>query len=342
MGNGEATILDVAKMAGVSPATVSQALNGKRPVNDKTRQQILKAIEKLGYVPSRGASTLKSGNSHIIGCYAADITEDFASLIVRGVERGLSGSQYSMLFVSGMEFENDFSKALKFLLSYKIDGLLLCYPLPVLHELTTGLKNFRGPVISMNSEISGIKSIIPDNVNAGRLAAKHLVECGIKFPAMICGPKDRLSSLRRYEGFSKEIEKAGLALPLEHLRFGDFNFENGYKNAEEIVKVFPQVDGFFCANDYIAAGTIAKLLELGKKVPEEVKVLGFDDRDFASFWQVPISTFRQPLEEIGITAAKTLMNCIEKSSDSAGTTLTADVQLLQSELIVRKSSCKGL
>ncbi|MCR5290782.1 MAG: LacI family transcriptional regulator [Treponema sp.] len=333
VANIDVTILDVAKLAKVSPATVSQALNGKRPVSKETREQIMKAIDTLGYVPSRGASKLKSDSSQIIGCYVADITEGFASLIVRGVERALSGTQYSMLFVSGMEFDNDFSKALKFLLSYKIDGLLLCYPLPVLHELTTCLKNYHGPVISMNNEIAGIKSIIPDNVNAGRLAAQHLVENGMKFPAMICGPEDRLSSLRRFEGFFQYLSENGFALPHEHVRFGSFSFENGYNSTTDILKVFPQVDGIFCANDYIAAGAIAKLLELGKKVPQDVKVLGFDNRDFSSFWQVPISTFQQPLEQIGITAVTTLKDFIEKNE-----TITNDTQLLQSELIVRKST----
>lgn len=333
MESGEATILDVARLAGVSPATVSQTLNGKRPVNKKTKEQILQAIERLGYIPSRGASMLKSGSSRIIGCYAADITEDFVSLIVRGVERGLSGSPYSMLFVSGMEFENDFQKALKFLLSYKIDGLLLCYPLPVLQELTTGLKNVHGPVISMNSEISGVQSIIPDNVGGGKQAAQHLYACGMRHPAMICGPETRLSSLRRLEGYMAYLNEMNLDFPRSHIKFGPFSYENGYESAEALLKSFPEIDGIFCANDYIAAGAIAYIQSTGRKIPSDIRILGFDNRDFSHFWQIPISTFEQPLEQIGILAAQTLRECIESKE-----TLKPDTILLQSDLIVRKST----
>ena len=297
------------------------------------RSKIFAAVEQLGYVPSRGASTLKSGTSCIIGCYAADITESFANLIVRGVERGLSGTPYSMLFVSGMEFENNFSKALKFLLSYKMDGLLLCYPLPVLQEITTGLKNVNVPVISVNSELSGIKSIIPDNVSGGKIAAEHLYDCGMRHPAMISGPETRLSSLRRMEGFSFRLKELGIQLLKDQICFGSFSYENGFNSAEKLISSFPEIDGIFCANDYIAAGAIACLEKNGRKVPADVKILGFDNRDFSSFWQVPISTFEQPLELMGKTASETLCRCIASKEP-----LEPNIQLLQSKLIVRKST----
>lgn len=329
------TILDVAKLAKVSPSTVTHALNGKRPVGSATKERIFAAIDSLGYIPSHSASHLRKGNSGIIGCYAVDITETFVNKIVKGVERGLAGSGLSMLFVSGIEFGNDFSRAYRFLLSHNIEGLLVCHHVPTFLQTLEETKKSSLPVVSVNMEAPGIASIIPDNYSGGISAAEHLYACGMRHPAMICGPRDRLSVEQRLKGFRTMTLELGLKFSSNHYIHGEYSHDHGYEAAFNLLKLDPKIDGIFCANDYIAAGAINRLSEMGCRVPGDIRVIGFDNRDFSGFWNIPISTFEQPLVEMGFLGMSALRCAITSGI------LSAEPQILQSKLIARTSTLGG-
>jgi LacI family transcriptional regulator len=327
-----ATILDVAKLARVSPSTVSHALNGKRPVGRAARERILSAIDTLGYTPSHSASHLKKGDSGIIGCYTVDITETFSNKIVKGIERGLAGSGLSMMFVSGVEFGNDFSRAYRFLLSYNIEGLLLCNHIPTIFDAFKATKNSGIPIISINMKLEGLPSVFPDNFSGGMIAAEHLYASGMRRPAMICGPKGRLSVEQRLKGFRGRIVDLGLEFSADHYMFGEYTYEQGYEAVFQLMKIDPRIDGIFCANDYIAAGAINRLTGMGYKIPEDIRITGFDDRDFAGFWHIPITTFEQPLEEMGFLGMSALRCAIFSPVNPP------EPQILQSKLIARTST----
>lgn len=325
------TILDVAKAAGVSPATVTHALNGKRPVGEATRKKVLEAIEQLGYVPSWSASRMKQRSSGIIGCLAADITETFVNQIVRGIEHGLSGGQYSLFFVSGIEFGNDLKKAYQFLKSHKVEGILFCHHLPIWKEFNLDTQNSDIPIVSVNMDTPDMISVIPDNRTGGYQAAEHLYGCGMRKPAMICGPEDRLSVQDRLAGFSERVGELNLSMPT-HSYFGTYDFAHGFEAANSIMDDYPETDGMFCANDYIAAGAISALQKRGYLVPQQVRVVGFDNRDFSEFWNVPITTFELPLQEMGMLGVSLLKQVINTDTYSKAK------HVLQSKLIPRQSS----
>ena len=323
------TILDVAELAKVSVSTVSHALSGKRSISPATKERIFSAIEALGYVASRNASTLRKGTSGSIGCYMADITEGHANWIIRGIERGLAGSDLSMLLVSGIEFENDFSRAHKFLRSHNIAGLLYC------HHFYSEVDLFKGieiPVVAINSMQKGLKSIMADNIRGGIMAADHLAASGVKKPAMICGPRNRLAVRQRLAGFGKRLKKLGLDFPPNHLVFGDYFYKNGFDAAGKLVKKDPAIDGIFCVNDSIAAGAINSLTGMGYRIPEDIKILGYDNRDFGEFWNIPISTIDQHMEEMGFLGINSL-----RKSILTGENDPAHI-ILEPELIPRKST----
>ncbi|MFA6846016.1 MAG: LacI family DNA-binding transcriptional regulator, partial [Sphaerochaetaceae bacterium] len=298
-----ATIIDVAKEAEVSPATVTHALNGKRPVSEETRQRILAAIAKLGYVANHSASHLRSGQSKIIGCYVVDITENFANQIVKGIEKGLVGSGYSLLFASGVELGGDLEKVLRFFQGYAVDGLLICHHLTFDRKAVKLLSDSTIPIVSINKEIEGVYSIIPDNYSGGMQAADHLVSAGMTHAAMLAGPSDRDSSIQRILGFRNRLETLGVHLLSQLCLNGTYDFQHGYQGAKTLLEVDKRIDGIFCANDFIAAGAITSLVSLGVQVPQDVRILGFDNRDFSGFWSIPISTFDQPLQEMGFMGA---------------------------------------
>ncbi|ADY12234.1 LacI family DNA-binding transcriptional regulator [Sphaerochaeta globosa] len=325
------TIVDVAKAAGVSPATVTHALNGKRPVGEATRKKVLEAIEQLGYVPSWNASRMKRGNSGIIGCLAADITETFVNQIVRGIEHGLSGGQYSLFFVSGVEFGNDLKKAYNFLKSHKVEGILFCHHIPIWKDFNLDTQNPDIPIVSINMAAQEMTSVVVDNTTGGYQAAEHLYGCGMRHPAMICGPEDRLSVQDRLKGFSQRAKELNLQMPSDSY-YGNYDFNHGYEAAKQLMKGYPQTDGIFCANDYIAAGAISALKDLHYDIPSQVRVVGFDNRDFSEFWQTPITTFELPLQEMGMLGVSLLKQVIHTGNYSK------TQHVLQSKLIPRQSS----
>lgn len=325
------TIVDVAKAAGVSPATVTHALNGKRPVGEATRKKVLEAIEQLGYVPSWNASRMKRGNSGIIGCLAADITETFVNQIVRGIEHGLSGGQYSLFFVSGVEFGNDLKKAYNFLKSHKVEGILFCHHIPIWKDFNLDTQNPDIPIVSINMAAQEMTSVVVDNTTGGYQAAEHLYGCGMRHPAMICGPEDRLSVQDRLKGFSQRAKELNLQMPSDSY-YGNYDFNHGYEAAQRLMKDYPQTDGIFCANDYIAAGAISALKDSHYEIPSQVRVVGFDNRDFSEFWQTPITTFELPLQEMGMLGVSLLKQVIHTGNYSK------TQHVLQSKLIPRQSS----
>lgn len=331
---GSVTIVDVARKAGVSPSTVTHALNGKRPVGAATKARVLAAINELGYIPSWSAQRLKAQHSGIIGCLAIDITETFVNQIVKGIEKGLAGSQLSLLFASGVEFGNDFEKAYAFLRSHRIDGLLICHHLPFGTKRHLIETMNQVPMVSINMDLEDMISIVPDNVLGGLQAAEHLFVSGMRHPVMICGPADRLSVTDRLAGFKKRVLELGLEFTDEHMIFGDYTFDHGYAAAYLLMDRFPKTDGMFCANDYLAAGAVTRLQEMGISVPEEVRIVGFDNRDFSRFWPTPITTFQQPLEDMGLLGMS-LLRCI---IDSGDTVTTGRRHVLQSRLVPRAST----
>ena len=323
------TIKDVAKLANVSPSTVSHTLSGKRPISAATKEKIYSAIETLGYVPSRNASSLRKGTSGIIGCYTVDITESFTSRIIKGIEQGLAGSDLSMLLVSGIEFGNDITKAYKFLVSHNIEGLLVCHHFSSITNLFEGIKI---PIVTINSMHKDMKSIITDNINGGMMAADHLVSSGMKHPAMICGLQDRLAVEHRLAGYSQRLKALGLDLARNRYIYGDYSYEHGYNAVYKLMKADSRIDGIFCVNDYIAAGAINRLIKMGYNVPNDVRILGFDNREFSQFWNIPISTIAMPLEEMGFLGISALRCAI-----SSGVNDT-ELQTLQPKLIARDST----
>ncbi|MDD4397472.1 MAG: LacI family DNA-binding transcriptional regulator [Sphaerochaetaceae bacterium] len=330
-----ATILDVAKLAGVSPSTVTHALNGKRPVSSDTKQKVNEAISSLGYVASRSASNLRSGKSGIIGCYAVDITESFANQIVRGIEKGLAGSGKSLLFASGAELDCNLDAAYDFFRAYDVDGLLFCHHLTVDSRLVGSFSRHDIPVVSINKEMENIPSIVPDNYAGGRQAADHLISSGMRYPAIISGPLDRDSAVQRNRGFMARLDELGIAMPSSFCLDGAYSFEHGYEAAKQLLEKSARIDGLFCSNDYIAAGAITAATESGRKVPDDVLILGFDNRDFSSFWPIPISTFEQPLQQMGFMGIGLLRSMIDLPRTEGN-----ECSKLQSNLIVRASTTR--
>ncbi len=305
-------ITDVAKAAGVSPSTVSHVLNGKRPISQKTKTKVYKAIKDLGYSPNPNAQALKSSRTGIIGFFASDITELFVTQIIRGVEKITREKNTVLLFASGVEFNYDVREAVRFLRKRRIDGLIISYGISQRYSLDS-LRNLDLPMVTINTRLTNhFPAVLPDNFDGGYRAAQHLIEQGAHNLAVIAGPSDRIASIERIEGFLAAVRAAGIPFQEpQQIYYGDFSAYSGELGFFELLNRIPSIDGVFCANDYMAAGALNAAHKSGKRVPEETKILGFDNREFASFWPIPISSFAQPLTDMGRTSAQVLFDLIE-------------------------------
>lgn len=325
-------ITDVAKEAGVSPSTVSHVLNGNRPISQKTKDHVMAVIDRLGYQKNANASALKSKYSGIIGFFASDITELFVTRIIKGVENITRERGIHLVFASSAEFGYDLDKTLTFLKKRNIDGIIISYGITQNTE-ETELNSLHLPMVTINRNISkSITSVLPDNFDGGYSAARHLIERGAVHLAMIAGPKNRMASQRRRDGFLEGIKDSELLSYQPLVVYGEFDFKSGYRLAGEILENDPSVDGIFCANDYMAAGAIDYARRHGIEIPEQLKVIGFDNREFSEFWPTPITTFSQPLESMGEKSAELLMDLIHRKG------IAREKIYMKSTLIERKST----
>jgi LacI family transcriptional regulator len=327
------TIRDVATAAGVSVSTVSHALSGKRPISQATKDKIHDAIERLGYEPNPAARALRTTTSGVIGFFAFDITEVFAARIIHGAEKVARERNSYLLFTSGVEFNNDISSAIDFLRRRRVDGIIAAYG--VRQAIRPEMRAiFDLPAVTVNTFIhDSLPSVQPDDFAGGKAAARHLVSRGVRRPAVIAGPEMRLASMERLAGFTKALEECGIGFnQAKRVVHGDFSAESGARCMELLLETCPDMDAVFCANDYMAAGAINSALAHGLAIPRDLKVVGYDDREFASFWPIPITTFTLPLERMGEVSASMLFERIEGRKPDPMRVL------LPSSLIVRQSS----
>ncbi len=309
MTRRRASIKDVANAVGYSITTVTHALNGKRPVSAEAKARIMNAIEELGYVPSYSASHMKNGKSGLIGCYVADLTEDFTNYMLRGIEQAIKGTGYSLVFGSAVELGTDKTSIKKYFRQYGIDGLITISHLSVKSDWTNEDKAF--PIVLMNSMNPNFDCILPNNKLTGELVATHMYENGVRKPFFFGGPKSRLSVIDRLQGFREKLSVLGLALNDDAIWFGDFTYESGCEMAKRLVDANLDCDGVFCANDYIAIGAIRRFTELGVRIPDDIRIVGVDNRDIAKYCSIPVTSVDLDLIDLGKFALERLLEIID-------------------------------
>ena len=326
------TIMDVALKAGVSASTVSQVLNGNRPTSQKAREIVLKVIEELGYIPNPNARALKSEKKGAIVFLAGNITEPYWGHIIHGVEKVSRKEKSSVTFAAGSRFNYDIHAAVSYLHYRRVDGIIISTEFtgeePLEKELPTDI-----PIVSINRILQdNIHSILPDNYQGGRTAAEHLLEQGCRKPNIILGPPDSFMSEERKRGFLDRLSESGITIPRSLLAGGDFTPQTGEQRIKQLVEQDAETDGVFCTDDFIAAGALNQLERLGIRVPGDVRIIGYGNRDFSSFWPTPITSFAQPLDEMGRLGARFLFELINRERENGG------ILRVESRLIPRKSS----
>lgn len=343
-----ATIKDIARRANVSPATVSYVLNNSAPISPETRERVLKAVQDLQYQPNNLAKSLRKKRSMTIGVIAEDITVFSTPEIIEGINRYLEGKGYHIIFSNlrlVKKVGNNYSQVLKHideikksinvLLTRQIEGII--YVGFHMRDVTPIIEGIKVPVVCTYCYSSlGHYSVNCDDFAGGYEITKYLLENGHRKIGLITGPEDSLPSQERLKGFKVALREYGVEYDESLIRVGNWEYESGFINAQDLLTRTP-VTAIFAMNDLMAGGVMDAAKELGKKIPSDLSVVGFDDREFSYFYDPKLTTVKMPLDKIGEEAARLLLDYIVGKFQDKGNMMEDRYIKIKCEVIQRES-----
>ncbi|WP_033322869.1 LacI family DNA-binding transcriptional regulator [Streptomyces yerevanensis] len=336
-GRQRPTIKTVAARAGVGRTTVSRVINGSELVSEKARAAVLAAIAELNYVPNSVARGLVTSRTNSVALVIPESesrlgSEPYFSAVIRGVSTALAETrtQLQLVLVRDQAERDQLTESVA---ERRVDGVLLVSvhehdPLPGLLEdmgLPTVLAGRRSP----DESLSYVHS---DNTGGAATAVSHLLTRGRRAVATISGPLDMDVARSRLQGWRETLEKAGHEATDRLVASGDFTVEGGEAAMRSLLEQVPELDAVFVASDVMAAGALVELRRQGRGVPDDVAVVGFDDSIIARHSNPPLTTVRQPVEEIGSMIAHILLEEIGNPEEPRRQVT------LPTELVVRESS----
>ena len=298
----EPTLADVAAEAGVSLTTVSRVLNNRGYLSQATRDRVAAAIEKLSYRPNQVARALHGKSTHTIGVIVPTVALPFFGELAADLEDALAEHGYRILICNSMGRAEREREYLDLLVSHRVDGIISGAHNENLSEHGT----VRMPLVTIDRDLAPtVPNVRCDNEDGGRQATAHLLERGVRRPALLTSRSG--SHNRREAGYRAVLEEAGIEPIVLTVDFHTPDAERGGLIAQRLGSVADVIDGVFATDDLSAAAAIEWAHERGRRVPEDLHVVGFDGTSAVRRAMPGLSTFQQPIEEIARTAVRTLM-----------------------------------
>ncbi len=307
-----ATINDVAKRSGVSATTVSHVLNETRKVSAEAKRRVLETVKELNYQPNSVARSLRKKESQSFGLILPDSANQYFAEIQVGVEKAAYEKGYSVILCNtegDLEREKLYVKVLR---NKQVDGILFI-SVGDQNETLKSLQESRIPVVLVDRDLPDLEidSVIADNFQGGYLATQHLLTLGHTQIGCITGPAGIIASGRRIAGYKKALEESGIHFDLDLVKAGDFHAASGKVAALQLLNQYKNPSAIFAFNDLMAIGAIQAAVECKRSIPKDMSVIGFDDIELSSYLQPPLTTVRQPKQEMGRMAVEMLLNRIE-------------------------------
>jgi LacI family transcriptional regulator, galactose operon repressor len=313
-----ATIRDVAALAGVSTATVSRVLSGASPARPQTAHRVLAAARQLDYRPSGVARSLQRRRTRTLGLIITDIENPFYPELVRAVEDAALAHDHTVLLCNGAEDPDRERRALEELAERRVDGIVIASG-RLTARYSDWLASAPTPIVLVNSHVEGlpVASIVSDNRAGGRLGAEHLIALGHRRIGYLTAPPANAAAGERLAGVHDALRAAGLdpaAMPLEE---GDGHVAGGELAMTRLIHRAPELTGILCYNDLTAIGALRALRAVGRRVPAEMSVVGFDGIEAAAYVDPPLTTIEQQTTEMGRWAVDRLIGRLHGGSPEA-------------------------
>ncbi len=328
------TIRDVAKLAGVSPITVSRVVNNSDYVSESTRARVEAAIDELKYVPNMLGPSLRFKQTMTLALVLTDITNPFWTTVARGVEDVAQANGYGIILCNTDESQSKQDQYLDMLLRRRIDGIVLV-PAHSAPEPVGMIQKQGVPVVILDRQIPGIQVDIvrADSENGAYQLTDHLLSLGHRQIAVLAGPETVSTAVDRVVGYRRALTTYGLPEEATAIYWGAFTVESGRDMALQAISAHPLLTAFFASNNFIAIGAIQAIREMGLAVPEDIALVTLDDIPAVFTIEPFLTVARQPAREMGRKAAQILLDRLSGRLDGEYQHI-----ILPTELIIRASS----
>jgi LacI family transcriptional regulator len=305
------TIKDVAREAGVSVGTASQALRASPAVREATRKRVLAVAKRLRYQPSAVARGLVTRRTHTVGLLISDIANPFFIRAVRAVEDVAQENGYTVILCNTDEDPAKEMQYLRVLMEKRVDGIILATTAGSLRSVRD-VRWRRVPLVLFDRELSGIATdtVKVDGVLGGRLATQHLLDLGHRRIAIIHGPVVRSTGAERLQGYLEALKAAGIRPIPALIREGNFKQDSGRELARQLLHVSPAPTALFCTNNLMTVGALQTLGERGIRIPKDLSLVGYDDMEWWTLTHPPLTTVGQPVYDLGREAMRLLLEQI--------------------------------
>ncbi|GGQ69532.1 LacI family transcriptional regulator [Streptomyces pilosus] len=334
---GTPTLEEVAALAGVGRGTVSRVINNAAGVKESTRRTVQRAIAELGYVPNLAARSLAGRRADAVALVMTEpdwrmFGEPFFSEIVRSVGDALTDTKVQLLLTL-VRTDAERRRFVEYARGGRVDGVMLM-SVHAEDALPDMLAEVGLPTVLLGrrSGDEGVTYVDADNAGGARSAVTHLLDSGRRSVATVTGPLDMYVAQCRLRGYREALLRAGVESRPSWIAEGDFSEDSGRRATAGLLERAPEIDAVFAASDTMAAGALNALRAAGRRVPEDVAVIGFDDFPLAQHTDPKLTTVRQPLEDIGRTMVRLLL---EEMEDSA---VAWRHVILRTELVLRGSA----
>lgn len=322
-------INEIAKLAGVSRATVSRYINNGY-VSEEKKAVIRKVIEETGYQPSSQAQMLRTKKTKLVGVILPKINSDTISREVAGISDVLTSRGYQMILVNT---NNDISEELKYMSLFKdnkVDGVIFIATV-FTRQHKKMLKDYKVPIVILGQHLEGYPCVYQDDYRAAQMMTEKLLETGKNFGYITVLNKDEAVGEHRRKGFEVALHKKKIEIPPEHIKEGDFTMESGYEMAKALFTENPDMDTLMCATDTMAIGAMSYLKEAGVRIPQDVQVAGIGDGSLGKLVEPKLTTVHFFYEKSGSEAAVMLTDLID-SEDG----VTKEIKM-GCEIVLRQS-----
>lgn len=310
------TMDEIAKLAGVSKATVSRVLNDSEcGVGEQTRVRVKKIAEELGYSVEQTEKKKNVSFTRYIALILPDITNPFFADLAKSVEQSLRRKGYSLVLANTDFSEDNEAAQIRELMVKRLEGILLVPSSIRAREEHDLPRRYQIPMVLMDRKLEGISDIpgvYSNNEYASVISCEHLIRKGARDIVFISGPLNVSTSIERFEGYKAVLAQHSIPFRPEMCRHGSYTVESGYNAVLELERSGISYSAILAANDLMALGALKAVREFGYRVPEDVQIIGFDNIEFSQYCEPSLSTMQQPTFDMGAKAVELLTGIIEK------------------------------
>lgn len=327
-----ATIIDVARKAGVSSSTVSHVINETRFVSEEIRQRVYQAIEELDYQPNAVARSLRTRKSRIIGVVVSDITNPFFTASVRAIEDEASKHGYSIILCDTDEQSKREKKYLNILMSRQVEGIIVA-PSTENTSVLASIVEAGVPVVLLDREVPGLSLDVVECDNEGGAfeAVSYLIQRGHRRIGIVSGRLDVSTGVQRLAGYKRALQEHDIEIDQDFIKVGDYRLDVAYEKTRELLDFVHRPSALFVCSNQMTLGAVMAVRDAGLRIPNDISLIGFDDPEWAALMDPPLTVVAQPVRELGIRAADILISRIRGLASQEPTQVKLAVDFAERE-----------